>query len=43
MIKFYGTKILNREINLKTGLIWQVEDVPSYWRNGVREWLQNNS
>ncbi len=36
---FYGNKIRNREINLKTGKAWKLEDVPSLWREKTEQWL----
>lgn len=42
MAKFYGLKILNQEINAKTGEPWQITDVPKYWRSRVEEWLASN-
>ncbi len=35
----YGTKIRNREINPKTGKLWQLKDVPDFWREMTSEWL----
>ena len=42
MARFYGTKILNGEINPKTGAAWVIEDVPKLWKNQTAAWLQQN-
>ena len=39
---FYGRKILDGEINKKTGLPWTINDVPSKWVNATRMWLEAN-
>ena len=39
---FYGRKIKYAEINPKTGKAWTLEDVPSYWRSKVTQWLGEN-
>lgn len=43
MGKFYGTKILNGEINSRTGAAWVIDDVPKLWRNATAMWLSQNS
>lgn len=42
MGRFYGIKILNEEINSKTGIRWSLEDVPRLWKTYVEIWLQTN-
>ncbi len=39
---FYGSKILDGEINPKTGEAWKLEDVPSFWRKKTESWLDQN-
>ena len=39
MVKFYITKILNKEINANTGEIWKAADVPKLWRTKVEKEL----
>lgn len=39
---FYGSKIKNKEINPKTGEVWKLENVSSYWRPKVQKWLEDN-
>lgn len=41
MVKLYVNKIVNGEINAKTGEPWKIEDVPEKWRAQVREMLEN--
>lgn len=41
MVDFYVRKIVLKEINKKTGEPWEIEDVPSLWREAVREALEN--
>lgn len=43
MAAFYGTKILNGEINLKTGAPWVIGDVPKLWRAKTQAWLDEHS
>lgn len=43
MGRFYGTKILNGEINPKTGEAWKIEDVPKLWKHATEVWLNENS
>ncbi len=38
---FYGCKILNGEINQKTGEAWRLQDVPSFWRKKTEQWLKD--
>lgn len=40
MVKFYVVKIENGEINPKTELDWNIEDVPSLWKSKVEEALK---
>ena len=40
---FYGTKIKNGEINLKTGEAWKIEDVPKLWKKATLKWLEENA
>lgn len=40
MAAYYGKKIRNGMINPKTGAAWQIEDVPSLWREAARKWLE---
>ena len=40
MARFYGTKILNEEINQKTGAAWVIGDVPRLWRSATAAWLE---
>lgn len=42
MGRFYGTKILNAEINPKTGEVWTLEDVPRLWRHATEVWLEQH-
>lgn len=39
---FYGKKIKNKEINVKTGTVWKLGDVPSLWRTKTEDWLKTN-
>ncbi len=39
MARFYGTKILNGDINPKTGVAWTIDDVPRLWRNATATWI----
>lgn len=41
MVKIYVKKIVNGEINPKTGKAWTIDDVPQKWREAVREELEN--
>ena len=43
MARFYGTKILNEEINQKTEAAWVLADVPKLWRSATEAWIQTNS
>lgn len=40
---FYGRKILNGEINPKTGIAWALENVPVYWRRMVGKWIEGEN
>ena len=42
MGEFYGKKILNGEINPKTGQPWTINDVPKYWRAKTQAWLDEH-
>lgn len=42
MARFYGRKILNGEINGKTGEPWTLADVPAHWRSATEAWLEEN-
>ncbi len=37
---FYGKKILSEDINPKTGKAWTLEDVPAYWREKTKKYLE---
>lgn len=37
---FYGSKIVNREINVKTGKAWTIKDVPVYWTEKTENWIK---
>ena len=39
---FYGSKIVDKEINTKTGRAWTVKDVPAYWKEKTEKWLKDN-
>ena len=39
MAKIYLKKIKNKELNIKTGEVWKLEDVPMLWRVEVEELL----
>lgn len=39
MAKLYAQKITNNEINVLTGGVWKLEDVPMLWRVEVEELL----
>ena len=39
---FYGNKIKNKELNPKTGAVWTLEDVPSFWRKKTNKWPEDN-
>lgn len=41
MVKLYVKKIVSGAINPATGEAWKIEDVPSRWREVVREALEN--
>ena len=43
MGRFYGVKILNGEINPKTGKEWKLEDVPKLFRAATAAWLEDNT
>lgn len=43
MARFYGTKILEGEINQRTGEAWKLEDVPTRWRVATAAWLEANT
>ena len=40
---FYGWKILNGEINPKTGTAWELENVPVYWRGMAGRWIEGEN
>ncbi len=40
---FYGSKIVNKEINAKTGKAWTIKDVPAYWIKKTQEWMEENN
>lgn len=40
---FYGTKIKDGEINLKTGVAWTMDDVPPFWKTKTEKWLEENA
>ena len=42
MARFYGTKILNGEINPKTGAAWVLADVPRLWRSATAAWIEEH-
>ncbi len=37
---FYGSKIVDKEINAKTGKAWTIKDVPAYWSKKTQEWME---
>lgn len=37
---FYGSKIRDGEINTKTGKAWVLKDVPTFWRQKAKMWLE---
>lgn len=37
---FYGTLIRNGEINPRTGNVWVLEDVPTFWKSKTEAWLR---
>ena len=39
---FYGSKILNGDVNPKTTEAWKIEDVPSFWRSKTLKWLDSS-
>lgn len=39
MINYYVNKILNKIINKNTGDVWKLEDIPTLWRDKVKEAL----
>lgn len=39
---FYGNKIKNGDINSKTEMPWELEDVPLFWRVRTEKWMQEN-
>jgi hypothetical protein len=39
---FYGNKIVNKEINAKTGKAWTIKDVPAFWKAKTENWLKEN-
>ena len=39
---FYGSKILNGDINAKTGDAWKIDDVPKLWREKAQTWLDEH-
>jgi len=43
MVKLYVSKIQNKEINPLTENIWTIEDVPTLWREQVREALDEQT
>lgn len=43
MGRYYGEKILNEEINSRTGEPWKIEDVPKLWRKATEKWLEENT
>lgn len=43
MAAFYGTKIINEEINPKTGDPWVIGNVPKLWRNKTQKWIEENT
>ena len=43
MDAFYGTKIINGEINPKTNEPWKIEDVPKLWRSKTAIWIEEHS
>lgn len=42
MARFYGTKILDGEINQRTGEAWKLEDVPKLFRKATERWLTDH-
>jgi hypothetical protein len=39
---FYGRKIVNKEINVKTGKAWIIKDVPALWKEKTENWMKEN-
>ncbi len=35
MAKLYLKKIKNKDLNIKTGEVWKLQDVPMLWRDEV--------
>lgn len=40
MVLFYVAKIENEEINLATGNVWTIDDVPKLWKSKVEAELK---
>ena len=43
MAAFYGTKIINGEINPKTGEPWVIADVPKRYRAATQIWIDEHT
>ena len=43
MAKLYLKKIKNKELNIKTGEAWKLQDVPMLWRAQVQEALDEKA
>lgn len=43
MAAFYGTKIINGEINPKTGESWTINDVPKRYRAATQQWIDEHT
>lgn len=39
---FYGKKIVNGNINPKTGSAWAIGDVPALWKDKTQVWIAEN-
>lgn len=40
---FYGRKIINGEMNPKTGETWKMEDVREFWKKDVSKYLEEHT
>lgn len=43
MGEFYGKKIVNGDINVRTGMAWKFVDVPNLWKKRTEKWLKSNA
>ena len=42
MAKLYYEKIKNGDINIMTGEVWNIDDVPTKWKNEVQKLLNDD-